>query len=71
MVFFYPPLHAKLATLVLIALVATGTKAKEKKILILQRNNYSYYYRPWNDPGILALVNNTGNNSLPKVLPKD
>lgn len=32
MVFFYPPLHAKFATIVLIALVATGTKAKKKKI---------------------------------------
>ncbi|CAA7196991.1 type IV secretion system DNA-binding domain-containing protein [Chryseobacterium potabilaquae] len=31
--FFYPPIHAKLATLLLIALVATGTKAKKKRDL--------------------------------------
>jgi amino acid permease len=33
MSFFYPPINAKFATLILIGLVAVGTKAKKKKDL--------------------------------------
>ncbi|MDV3787277.1 mobilization protein [Elizabethkingia anophelis] len=70
MVFFYPPLHAKLATLVLIALVATGTKAKKKKDLnITKEIIIPIIIGLGMILGSLALVNNAGNNSLPKVLP--
>lgn len=70
MVFFYPPLHAKLATLVLIALVATGTKAKKKKDLnITKEIIIPIIIGLGMIAGSLALVNNAGNNSLPKVLP--
>ena len=31
--FFYPPLHAKIATIILVALVGAGTKAKKKRDL--------------------------------------
>lgn len=70
MVFFYPPLHAKLATIVLIALVATGTKAKKKKDLnITKEIIIPIIIGLGMILGSLALVNNAGNNSLPKVLP--
>ena len=70
MVFFYPPLHAKLATIVLIALVATGTKAKKKKDLnITKEIIIPIIIGLEMILGSLALVNNAGNNSLPKVLP--
>ena len=68
MVFFYPPLHAKLATIVLIALVATGTKAKKKKDLnITKEIIIPIIIGLGMILGSLALVNNAGNNSLPKV----
>ena len=70
MVFFYPPLQAKLATIVLIALVATGTKAKKKKDLnITKEIIIPIIIGLGMILGSLALVNNAGNNSLPKVLP--
>ena len=70
MVFFYPPLHAKFATIVLIALVATGTKAKKKKDLnITKEIIIPIIIGLGMILGSLALVNNAGNNSLPKVLP--
>ncbi|WP_407490906.1 type IV secretory system conjugative DNA transfer family protein [Elizabethkingia anophelis] len=70
MVFFYPPLHAKLATIVLIALVATGTKAKKKKDLnITKEIIIPIIIGLGMILGSLAFVNNAGNNSLPKVLP--
>ncbi|MDV3927890.1 mobilization protein [Elizabethkingia anophelis] len=70
MVFFYPPLHAKLATIVLIALVATGTKAKKKKDLnITKEIIIPIIIGLGMILGSLALVNNAGNNSPPKVLP--
>ncbi|MHC6199171.1 type IV secretory system conjugative DNA transfer family protein [Elizabethkingia miricola] len=70
MVFFYPPLHAKLATIVLIALVTTGTKAKKKKDLnITKEIIIPIIIGLGMILGSLALVNNAGNNSLPKVLP--
>ncbi|HFK5538384.1 TPA: TraM recognition domain-containing protein [Elizabethkingia anophelis] len=70
MVFFYPPLHAKLATIVLIALVATGTKAKKKKDLnITKEIIIPIIIGLGMILGSLALVNNASNNSLPKVLP--
>ena len=33
MSFFYPPINAKFATLILIGLVAVGTKAKKKPVI--------------------------------------
>ncbi|ATC35627.1 type IV secretion system DNA-binding domain-containing protein [Elizabethkingia meningoseptica] len=70
MVFFYPPLHAKLFTIVLIALVATGTKAKKKKDLnITKEIIIPIIIGLGMILGSLALVNNAGNNSLPKALP--
>ncbi|HFK5512606.1 TPA: type IV secretory system conjugative DNA transfer family protein [Elizabethkingia anophelis] len=70
MVFFYPPLHAKLATIVLIALVATGTKAKKKKDLnIVKEIIIPIVIGLAMILGSLAFAKDAGNNSLPKVVP--
>lgn len=70
MSFIYPPLHAKLATLVLIGLVAIGTKAKKKKDLNVAKEIVV--------PMVLGLVmmfcsllwqNEAGDTKLPKFFP--
>ncbi|WP_144282568.1 type IV secretion system DNA-binding domain-containing protein [Chryseobacterium echinoideorum] len=70
MSFFYPPINAKFATLILIGLVAVGTKAKKKKDLNIATEIVI--------PMILGLLmifsslvwqNEAGNSKLPKILP--
>lgn len=70
MSFIYPPINAKFATLVLIGLVAVGTKAKKKKDLNIATEIAL--------PIVLGLVmifsslivqNEAGNVKLPKVFP--
>ena len=70
MSFIYPPINAKFATLVLIGLVAVGTKAKKKKDLNIATEIAL--------PIVLGLVlifsslilqNEAGNNKLTKIFP--
>ncbi len=70
MSFFYPPIHAKFATLILIGLVAIGTKAKKKRDLKIATEIVI--------PIILGLLmifssliwqNESGNTTIPKILP--
>ncbi len=70
MSFFYPPINAKFATLILIGLVAIGTKAKKKKDLNIATEIVI--------PMILGLLmifsslvwqNEAGNSKLPKIFP--
>ena len=70
MSFIYPPINAKLATLVLIGLVAIGTKAKKKRDLNIATEITL--------PIILGLLmvfsslvwqNEAGNSKLPKIFP--
>lgn len=70
MSFIYPPVNAKLATLLLIGLVAVGTKAKKKKDLNIAMEIVV--------PMVLGLLmmfsslvweREAGNPSLPKIFP--
>lgn len=70
MSFFYPPIHAKFATLILIGLVAIGTKAKKKRDLNIATEIVI--------PMMLGLLmifssliwrNEAGNTTIPKILP--
>lgn len=70
MSFFYPPLNAKLSTLILIGLVAVGTRAKKKKDLNIGTEIIL--------PMVIGLVmmfsslvwqQQAGNTKLPKILP--
>ena len=70
MSFIYPPINAKFATLILIGLVAIGTKAKKKKDLNIATEIVL--------PIVLGLVmifsslivqNEAGNNKLTKIFP--
>lgn len=70
MSFFYPPLNAKLSTLILIGLVAVGTRAKKKKDLNIGTEIIL--------PMLIGLVmmfsaliwqQQAGNTILPKILP--
>lgn len=70
MSFFYAPINAKFATLILIGLVAVGTKAKKKKDLNIATEIVI--------PMILGLLmifsslvwqNEAGNSKLPKIFP--
>lgn len=70
MSFIYPPVNAKLATLILIGLVAIGTKAKKKKDLHIAMEIVV--------PMVLGLLmmfsslvweREAGNPSLPKIFP--
>lgn len=70
MSFIYPPINAKFATLILIGLVAVGTKAKKKKDLNIATEIVL--------PIVLGLVlifsslivqNEAGNVKLPKIFP--
>lgn len=70
MSFIYPPLHAKFATLILIGLVAVGTKAKKQKDLNIVKTIVF--------PMTIGLVmmfsalvwqNEAGNTLLPKIFP--
>lgn len=70
MSFFYPPIHAKFATLILIGLVAIGTKAKKKRDLKIATEIVI--------PMMLGLLlifssliwqNEAGNTKTPKILP--
>ena len=67
---FYPPINAKVATLVLIALVAIGTKAKKKRDL----NPTKEIFVPI-AVGLLmiilslVLVSGVSDNSLPTLIP--
>jgi len=67
---FYPPLNAKFATVILIALVAVGTKAKKKMDLNIAKNiilpiliGLAMMF------GSLLLTSEAANNALPKILP--
>ena len=67
---FYPPQNAKFATVVLIALVAVGTKAKKKMDLNIAKNiilpilvGLAMMF------GSLLLTSEAGNNALPRILP--
>ena len=69
--FIYPPINAKFATLVLIGLVAVGTKAKKKKDLNISTEIVI--------PMIFGLLmifsslivqNEAGNQNIPKVFPR-
>ena len=67
---FYPPLNAKFATVILIALVAVGTKAKKKMDLNIAKNiilpilvGLAMMF------GSLLLTSDAGNNALPNILP--
>ncbi len=68
--FFYPPLKAKISTLIFITLVAVGTKAKKNKDLNIVKSIIL--------PILLGLglmlfslffIEEASNNSLPKILP--
>ena len=68
--FIYPPINAKFATLILIGLVAVGTKAKKKKDLNISTEIVV--------PMVLGLImifsslivqNEAGNVKLPKIFP--
>jgi hypothetical protein len=70
MSFIYPPINAKFATLVLIGLVAVGTKAKKKKDLNIATEIVV--------PMVMGLLmifsslvwqNEAGNTKLPKIFP--
>ena len=70
MSFIYPPINAKFATLILIGLVAVGTKAKKKKDLNISTEIVV--------PMVLGLImifsslivqNEAGNNKLTKIFP--
>lgn len=70
MSFFYPPINAKFATLILIGLVAVGTKAKKKKDLNIATEIVI--------PMILGLLmifsslvwqTEAGNSKLPQIIP--
>ncbi|MDN3607230.1 type IV secretion system DNA-binding domain-containing protein [Kaistella yonginensis] len=67
---FYPPLNVKFATIVLIALVAVGTKAKKKMDLNIAKNiilpiliGLAMMF------GSLLLTSEAANNALPRILP--
>ena len=70
MSFIYPPINAKFATLILIGLVAIGTKAKKKKDL-----NIAIEIVVPMVMGLLMIFssliwqNEAGNTKLPKVFP--
>ncbi|MFY7814230.1 MAG: YWFCY domain-containing protein, partial [Chryseobacterium taeanense] len=70
MSFIYPPLNAKFATLVLIGLVAVGTKAKKKKDL-----NIAWEIIIPMAAGLFMIFSSliwqeeAGNTELPKVFP--
>ena len=68
--FIYPPINAKFATLILIGLVAVGTKAKKKKDLNISKEIVV--------PMVMGLImifsslivqNEAGNNKLTKIFP--
>lgn len=71
MSFIYPPINAKFATLVLIGLVAIGTKSQEK-----ERLKYCYRNCIADCMGLvmifssLIVQNEAGNNKLTKIFPK-
>ncbi|KMQ72253.1 type IV secretion system DNA-binding domain-containing protein [Chryseobacterium koreense] len=67
---FYPPLNAKFCTIVLIALVAIGTRAKKKidlnigkQIILPIMVGLALMFSS------LLIVSEAGNNALPKVIP--
>jgi hypothetical protein len=70
MSFIYPPIHAKIATLILIGLVAIGTKAKKKKdlnitieIVVPMLVGLAMIFSSLN------FQEEAGNGSLPKIFP--
>lgn len=68
--FFYPPIHAKFATLVLIALVAIGTRAKKKQDLnVTKEIILPMVVGLLMIIGSLVLVTGAENINLPYVLP--
>lgn len=68
--FFYPPIHAKFATLVLIALVAIGTRAKKKQDLnVTKEIILPMVIGLLMIIGSLVLVTGAENIHLPYVLP--
>ncbi|REC61284.1 type IV secretory system conjugative DNA transfer family protein [Chryseobacterium pennae] len=68
--FIYPPVHAKLATLLLIGLVAIGTKAKKKKDLnITMEIVVPMVFGLMMMFSSLVWQREAGNPSLPKIFP--
>ncbi|MDO5608850.1 MAG: TraM recognition domain-containing protein [Capnocytophaga sp.] len=67
---FYPPVHAKLSTLILIALVAIGTKAKKKRDLnVVKEIVLPILVGLLLVLGSLALVSGAENSDLPQIVP--
>ncbi|NML70843.1 type IV secretion system DNA-binding domain-containing protein [Chryseobacterium sp. RP-3-3] len=70
MSFIYPPVHAKLATFILIGLVAIGTKAKKKKDLnITMEIVVPMVFGLMMMFSSLVWQHEAGNPSLPKIFP--
>jgi len=68
--FIYPPVNAKFATLILIGLVAVGTKAKKKKDLnILTEIVTPIFFGLLMIFSSLVWQNEAGNAKLPKIFP--
>lgn len=68
--FFYPPFNAKLTTVVLIGLVAVGTRAKKKMDLNIAKDVISpILIGLMMIFGSLVFLNEAENNELPKVIP--
>ena len=67
---FYPPIHAKICTIILIALVAIGTRAKKKIDLNIGKQiilpiiiGLALMFSS------LLIVSEAGNNAMPKIIP--
>src|SRR5690554_7267008 len=70
MSFIYPPIHAKFATLVLIGLVAIGTKAKKQKDLnIVKSIILPIMIGSTMIFSSLIWQNEAGNTAIPKIFP--
>ena len=67
---FYPPLNAKICTIILITLVAIGTRAKKKIDLNIGKQIITPILIGLGLMfGSLVFTSQAGNNSLPKVIP--
>jgi hypothetical protein len=66
MSFIYPPINAKFATLILIGLVAIGTKAKKERPQYCYRNCCSNDFRDLMIFSSLIWQNEAGNQNFQK-----
>jgi hypothetical protein len=67
---FYPPLNAKICTIILIALVAIGTRAKKKIDLNIGKQIITPILIGLGLMfGSLVFTSQAGNNNLPKIIP--